>query len=223
MPDQNIPTEEELKTLAAQLGCPSGEMGVEIGKKLHEINLNMTLNTFSCLEVNKGDHLLEPGHGNCSHLPLLLQKLPEMKYTGLEISELMKTEAERINANFVQSRTAQFFHYSGDTIPFKDQSFHRILTVNTIYFWPDPLKTLRELNRVLGPKGKISIGFGQAAFMQQMPVTRYGFNLYDSDTVSTLLEQSGFSKPESYDFKEPIENGTTDSSERQYSVVTATN
>lgn len=221
MPDQNIPSEEELRILAAQLGCPSGEMGIEVGHQLHEINQQMTLNTFRHLEVRNGDQLLELGHGNCSHLPLLLNEVPNLKYTGLEVSDVMKVEAEKINASAVLSNSARFHHYSGETIPFEDHSFDNIMTVNTIYFWPEPLKLLNELRRVLTKGGKISIGFGQADCMKQMPVTQFGFNLFDSNKVAALFEQTGFSDITNYDYKEPVQSFGNAPTEREYSVVTA--
>lgn len=222
MSDQNIPSEEELRTLAAQLGCPSGEMGIEVGHQLHEINQQMTLNTFRCLEVQNGDQLLELGHGNCSHLPLLLNEVPNLKYTGLEVSGVMKEEAKRINASSVLSKSARFHHYSGETIPFEDHSFDSTMTVNTIYFWPEPMKLLNEIKRVLKKGGKISIGFAQADYMKQMPVTQFGFNLFDSNKVTALLEQTGFSDITNYDYKEPVQSYTDTVIEREYSVVTAT-
>lgn len=213
------PTETELRNLAAQLGCPSGEMGVEVGHKLHEINHPMTLNTFKCLRVKTGEKLLEIGHGNCSHLPLLLIEVPGFHYTGLEISDVMTTEAERINAHLVQSETAHFHHYSGESIPFEDQSFNHVMTVNTIYFWPDPLKMLSEIKRVTRGGGKISIGFGKAEYMKQMPVTQFGFNLFNSAMVEELLHDSGFRNLETSGFKEPVQGYTDAVSDREYAVV----
>lgn len=213
------PTEEELRNLAAQLGCPRGEMGVEVGHQLHEINHPMTLNTFRSLGVKTGDTLLEIGHGNCSHLPLLLKEVPNLHYTGLEISNIMKTEAERINAHLVQSENARFHLYSGESIPFEDQSFNHVMTVNTIYFWPDPLKMLSELKRVIRKGGKISIGFGKAEYMKQMPVTQFGFNLFNSAMVEELLQDSGFRNLETSGFKKPVQGYSDAVSDREYAVV----
>jgi ubiquinone/menaquinone biosynthesis C-methylase UbiE len=42
-------------------------------------------------------------------------------------------------------------------LPFGDQQFDKIMTIHTVYFWPEPSQALSELYRVLKPDGKAVI------------------------------------------------------------------
>jgi hypothetical protein len=68
-----------------------------------------------------------------------------LKYYGLEMSELMFQGARQINRNFVSQKQAFFSLYDGNVIPFGNAAFDKIFTVNTIYFWQGPEKLLLEI------------------------------------------------------------------------------
>lgn len=192
-------TNEELQSLASQLKHPSGDKGVEIADMMNETNIGMTKHAIHCLDILPDEAILELGHGNGGHLNYLLQQSAGLKYYGLEISELMKKEAEKINAVFVENKQANFYLYDGLLIPFPDHSFDKIFTVNTIYFWAEPEKLLKELHRVLRQGGKICITFAEESFMKQLPFTQFGFELYDVDKIqklvdATLLKITGIEK-----------------------------
>src|SRR5690606_41725940 len=78
----------DMRELEKQLSCPTGESGLEVAKMMHESNLGMTVNTIDLLEVGDGDFVLELGHGNCAHLELLLKRADDVRYYGLELSEI---------------------------------------------------------------------------------------------------------------------------------------
>lgn len=183
---------KKLRELAVQLRHPQGEKGIEIADMMHETNINMTLHSVSCLNIQDHDRVLELGHGNCGHLPDILGKNKEAAYFGLETSELMYREAMRINESFVQENQAFFHLYDGLYIPFPDHYFHKIFTVNTIYFWTKPEFLLSELYRVLKENGILCITFADEDFMQTLPFTRFGFELYSTEKVNKLIEKTPF-------------------------------
>ena len=89
-------TDKELQELASQLKCPNGIKGVEVADLMNETNISMTLHSIDRLNLLDNDSILELGHGNCAHLPYVLQQKKNLTYHGLEISELMYKEAKRI-------------------------------------------------------------------------------------------------------------------------------
>ena len=71
----------------------------------------------------------------------------------LDIAETMVTEAIAFNAELVAAGQASFRLASAEAIPCPDESFEKVFAVNVIYFWPDPVRALSEMRRVLRAGG----------------------------------------------------------------------
>jgi len=183
---------EALKEIAKQLSQPEGKKGIEIADMMNETNQNMTLHSIRHLNISEHDTLLELGHGNCKHLPFLLQQHFHLSYFGLETSALMHREAQQFNQALIEQQKARFYLYDGKVLPFEDNFFNKIFTVNTLYFWNDPTLMLSELYRVLQSEGRLVITYAQQDFMQKLPFTQYGFTLYDNHQLMKLIKDSPF-------------------------------
>ncbi|UII33569.1 class I SAM-dependent methyltransferase [Fulvivirga ulvae] len=212
-------TETELRQLEKQLGCPSGEMGIELGVTMHETNIGMTLNTIEFLDLHDGNLVLELGHGNCSHLEKLLGKAKNLAYHGLEISTLMHEEAQRINQQVIADHKVDFKLYNGENIPFPESHFDRIMTVNTIYFWKEPEGFINEIGRKLKPNGCLVITFAQKDFMKNLPFVGENFTLYNQRDIEKLVEGSGLAITGYLDKTEEVKSKAGESVERFYSMV----
>lgn len=77
-------------------------------------------------------------------------------------------------------------------LPFDDGTFDAVLSVHTIYFWPDPVAQLREIRRVLRVAGRLTLGlrFASVAAARSFPASVYRF--YSEEQVRALLEHAGF-------------------------------
>lgn len=213
-------TTEELKELAKQFSNPDGENGVQIGHIMNETNISMTKSSWDSLDLKENDSILELGHGNANHLKELLQKAENLKYVGLEISPTMKEEAEKFCIeNNLQNSTC-FQTYDGENIPFEDQAFDKIFTVNTIYFWQSPIDLLNEMNRVLKENGLLSITFTDEETMNKLAVTDYGFTKYNEQSFERLINQSSLKLVNKKPFSEMIKTNMPEMVERKYWVMT---
>jgi ubiquinone/menaquinone biosynthesis C-methylase UbiE len=76
-------------------------------------------------------------------------------------------------------------------MPFEDGSFDRVLTVHTIYFWPDPELALREILRVLKPGGRLILVTDTRG--PPKAIAKHGFSSYSEEQQSELLRTVGFS------------------------------
>lgn len=213
---------EELKTLAEQLRQPDGLKGLEIADNMNETNIKMTFHSIDHLDISNNDHILELGHGNCKHLSYVLKQKNELTYYGLEISELMNNEAKRVNQRFIEGKQALFYMYDGQNIPFEDNHFDKIFTVNTIYFWTDPKLLLAELFRVLKPNGILNITFAQQDFMEQLPFTQFSFTLYDNKKINQLIDTTPFQTVGSDTQTETIKSKTGDIVNRDFTTIILT-
>jgi ubiquinone/menaquinone biosynthesis C-methylase UbiE len=115
----------------------------------------------------------------------------------------MVEEARLLNKIFVASQRAEFLLADADRLPFKSETFDKVFTVNTIYFWDDPGKTLSEIARVLKPEGWIVVAVRPDSVMSHYPFARFGFRLFSSDDLKTLLTENNFYLRNIIERKEP--------------------
>ncbi len=212
-------TEEEIKEIAKQLSCPSGENGIKMGDNMNENNISMTISAINAFDFSDHDTILELGHGNCGHLEMILNKANQIEYTGLDISDLMQEEAQQLNQKHVHNQTASFHLYDGETIPFENEKFDKVMTVNTLYFWQDPKKLISEIYRVLKPKGTFTLVFADKESMQKMPFTKFGFQLYTLNNYKDLLYTTEFKIETIHKFEEKVETKTGQIMERTVLAV----
>ena len=211
--------DKDLKILAQNLAHPQGEKGIEIGEMMNATNIGMTLESIHALMIEDNEHILEIGHGNAGHLKSFLKIAKDLKYTGIDISETMHQEAKNLNIEF--KNQADFVLYEGKKLPFEDKVFDKIFTVNTVYFWENPIDFLNEIYRVLKRNGTFVRTFGQRDFMAKLPVTAYNFKLYNNDEMEELISKSHFKRMKISEKEEDIKSKTGEELiKRVYTVLT---
>lgn len=214
-------TEEDLKRIARQLACPDGEHGIKTGEVMNISNAGMTKAAIYALCLKDEDSVLEIGHGNGAHIANLLKHARGLKYFGADISATMIAQAEHINAELIQQKSVSFSLTDGETLPFETQSLDKVFTVNTIYFWKNPSQYLAKIKRILKPNGSLVIAFADKIFMQKLPFTRYGFNLFEKEAVLDLLKSAGFLEINFQQNEEQIQSNAGNLVDRTYHVASA--
>lgn len=188
--------QEALDEIAEQLSNPTGTKGIEIGEAMNSSNIGMTLATIQKLGINDGDVLLEIGHGNCGHLPHIIDKATDLSYHGLELSPTMHEDAIRKNKALMDQHEVHFQIYDSLPLPYSEDFFDKFMTVNTIYFINNPVAFLAEIYRILKPGGTACITFAQKEFMQGLPFVNNVFRLYNQENFLPLVEKSPFTLTE---------------------------
>jgi SAM-dependent methyltransferase len=107
------------------------------------------------LELGAGDRLLEIGCGG----GLLLRDALAAGCTavGVDHSEDMVQLAREKNAEGVAEGRLEVVRADAADLPFADESFTRAAMVVVFLFLPDPLAALREVHRVLAPRGRLAL------------------------------------------------------------------
>ena len=103
--------------------------------------------------------------------------------------------------------------------PFAQNTFNKILTVNTIYFWENPEEFIKEIYRILKPGGLLAISFADKDFMESLPFTAYGFDLYSKERIYTLAEIAGFKIKDLTSSTDKIRSKTGDEVKRLFYVA----
>ncbi|MBL4651138.1 MAG: class I SAM-dependent methyltransferase [Aureispira sp.] len=212
-------SEKELNELAKQLSCPSGKTGLAVAEQMNKSNISMTLATIEESDLKDGQFVLELGHGNGEHLDLIFHQALDLHYFGLEVSKLMKEAAERNNDVFLINEWATFSLYDGLKLPFDEDIFDVIFTVNTIYFWTSPIQLLKDIHRVLKKGGTCYITFAQKKFMQGLSFTKNEFTMYDDNDIVTLISKTPFKLIDIINKSEQVRSKTGEVVKRDYAIV----
>jgi ubiquinone/menaquinone biosynthesis C-methylase UbiE len=195
--------EQKFRSMAAQLRKPEGEEGIMTAAMLSKGNRHIIHDTFKALNAEAGDNILEIGMGNGFYVKEILEKSESIHYTGCDYSELMVQESEKLNPNSISSGKARFVHAAVTSLPFANNEFDKIFTINTLYFWDNETEALNEIKRVLQPNGKLIIGFRPKHQIEKYPFTKYGFNQFSKADVDKLLSDNGFSIARIFENQEP--------------------
>lgn len=187
-----IINDDELRYLASQCRCPQGIDGIKMGYTMNMTNLTPVLNTIHSLNIQPNDSILELGHGNAGHLAYILSLADSIHYTGLEVSETMCSEALKLNAAYCAAGLSEFSLYDGKSILFNPATFDKVLSVNTIYFWEDPVSLISSLAQTMKKDGLLAITFCDKTFMMQLPFVQYGFNLIETSDMDSLFATQPF-------------------------------
>ncbi len=181
------------KFLAAQLCQPSGIFGkFMMADFLNKHNEKMNHFAVERLDIQPTDKVLDIGFGGGITIEEMLQTIDTGKIYGIDFSQIMVEQAKQKFKLEIESNKVSIEFGDVKQLSFVENTFDRVCTVNTIYFWNDPLASLQEIKRVLKNDGKLVVGIRSADKMRELPVTQYNFRLYDPETVRELLVEAGF-------------------------------
>jgi len=130
--------------------------------------------------------------GNGYFVKIILSIDNSIKYTGCDFSEIMVDEAHKQNENFITSGQAVFLKADANELPFEPETFDKVFSVNTIYFWDSPKIVLAEIWRVLKPKGQITISVRPKSIMEHYPFVKYGFRMFTKEDLTELITNNDF-------------------------------
>jgi SAM-dependent methyltransferase len=111
------------------------------------------------LDVQPGDRVLEIGFGPGVAIRELARRATSGLVVGVDHSEVMVQQARRRNAAAVQAGRVDLRLGTAEHLPVFDAPFDKILAVNSLMFWDDPVDRLVELRGLLRPGGRIAIAF----------------------------------------------------------------
>jgi ubiquinone/menaquinone biosynthesis C-methylase UbiE len=92
-------------------------------------------------------------------IQLLAKSALSGKVVGIDPSEEMVGQATARNAKAIESGPVELRRGSVERLPFGDNTFDRVLAINSMQVWPDAMAGLREIRRVMKPGGRIALGF----------------------------------------------------------------
>jgi SAM-dependent methyltransferase len=178
-----------IAAVRAQFGRPTGPWGRAAALVMTYRPSNRRRNSWavSLLDVRRDDRVLEIGFGPGLATWELSRIAVEGYVCGIDHSELMLRWARRRNADGVRRGLVDLRLGSVDELPEFDAPFDKILTVNTMLFWGEPVARLAELRRRLRPGGLIAV-----AHQPRGPGANDETSAAKGREIAAALDRAGF-------------------------------
>jgi SAM-dependent methyltransferase len=181
------------KFIAGQLRKPSGLFGRFIMiRLLNLINVSMNGKVIEILHLQPEDHVLEVGFGGGDLISKMSHVVTRGHITGVDFSIDAVEACRKRFDGLIKVGTIELLCANIEALPFDADTFTKVCTVNTIYFWPDPIEALNQIHRVLKREGSLLICFNPREVLEKQNLTQHGFRLFESEEVRDLMTTAGF-------------------------------
>lgn len=101
----------------------------------------------------KPRRIIELGCGGGQNVKKLLEKYPNAKIMAFDHSEVSLAKTKALNKDAVEDGIVRLRKGDVGELPFKDDRFDLATAFETVYFWPGPVLSFKEVWRILKPGG----------------------------------------------------------------------
>lgn len=173
--------------LFSQFSQPKGFIGKLVGWIMYKENAAITKWTLSFLDIQPQEHVVEIGFGPGFCIRNLCKTYKGIRITGLDPSHAMVKEANRRNQKWVDEGRVTLLEAKAHKVEGVSQSIDKIVTINNITYWEDPVDTLVRLKSKMRKAGRIAITLqphekGAGDHTAELA----------GDQIRSFLEQAGF-------------------------------
>lgn len=176
---------------------PQGEEGEQMLRRMNESHFPVTEWALGFLDFGDCDQVMDIGCGGGATLMRMSDRVQAGHLVGVDYSNVSVKLSREMNAADIRSGKIEILEASVEKLPFEDERFDKIVTVESFYFWPNPADSLREVLRTLKKGGVFLLvaDIYQTDHMEKKTlenIERYGlFNPTETE-FRELFEQAGF-------------------------------
>ena len=193
----------ENKELIVNARKPVGELGHQILDRMNKSHETMAQWGVSHFDIKEDDLILDIGCGGGKNLERFAEQITTGKVVGLDYSEVSVEKSIELNRKAIDEGKVEVIQVSVSEMPFEDNTFNIITGFETIYFWPDFINDLKEVNRVLKKDGFVF--FCNEAVYREGEMEKYedlvellDMKIYSEDVLKESLEKTGFKDFKAY-------------------------
>lgn len=183
--------------IARQSASPSGVIGHLIASIMVHETQDVNERTVAALEVQPDDSILDIGCGSGLSLSRLAALAPLGRIAGIDPSPVMVARAVRRNHAHVSPGRFDILTAGVEALPFPAGSFSKVMSVHTLYFWPELVPAFGEIARVMKRGGRLVLALrtdADTAALNSFPREVYRFRSVTD--VAQMLRNSGFAVDE---------------------------
>src|SRR6266852_6998340 len=136
---------------------PSGVLGRLIGHLMAIKNKERSWWVLPLLDIHQNDRVLEVGFGSGIDVKRVSEMAIDGFVAGVDHSPVMVEQARRRNAAAIRKGLVEVSFGSASQLPYPDESFDKVFSINVAQFWTDAIEPMREMRRVLRMGGLVAI------------------------------------------------------------------
>ena len=182
-----------LKKFLSNCKKPKGKFGKMIVSAMNKGHAPLALLAFEVCPLKDGESVLDVGCGGGGNLVRILERCPKSRADGIDYSE----ESVACSRKATKKYADRCSILCGDAmrLPYRDETYDRAVSFESIYFWPDPVQGLKEMRRVLKKGGKVIL----ASEMTDPEKGKFwakrceGMTIYTAEELAAFLKKAGFS------------------------------
>jgi len=144
------------------------------------------------MSIQPKDRILEIGFGTGKLIQTMAQHLEGGRIEGVDLSSTMLSVARKRNQKFIDAGTVKLFEGNFDEMPIEKHDFTKACCVNTLYFWPEPERTVKKVAELLIPGGKFMVAFEDVKQLEHRKLNDGVFHLYAKEDVKNLLQHTRY-------------------------------
>jgi len=170
------------------------------GPKMERHHLDITEKTMRLMDLRPGERILDLGCGSGWATRLLARMVGEGpqgfgQVVGVDVSDEMIRQARAASKDF---ENTMFVTGSATQIPWEENFFDKVLSVESFYYYPDQERALAELFRVMAPHGRLFILINlykdNPYSLQWVPKLKVPVHVRSAQEYAELLKAHAFEK-----------------------------
>ena len=194
----------EIKELIVNARKPVGELGHQILDRMNRSHESMAQWGVSHFEVAEDSKILDIGCGGGRNIERFAAQISENgRVVGIDYSEVSVEKSTKLNQESIDKGIVNVLQGSVSDMPFYDETFDIVTGFETIYFWPNFINDLKEVNRVLKKDGLVF--FCNEAVYREGQMEKYDdlvdlldMKIYSEEVLKESLEKTGFKDFKAY-------------------------
>ena len=213
MADADRHMDERAVTEAGNPGNPQGTYGEKMLERMNRSHADVTMWALDQLSFKAGMRALDIGCGGGATMERLAERIKAAggagHVGGIDHSGVSCEASRHYNKDAIQAGQMDVTCASVASLPFPDDSFDIVTTVESFYFWPDPEASLKEVARVVKPGGRFLLvadvyrtpGLAKSTLEN---IEHYHLTVLTPEEYEEMLLDAGFTKARSH-----LKDGTT--------------
>jgi ubiquinone/menaquinone biosynthesis C-methylase UbiE len=186
--------------LVNQVRKPNGKLGRIIARGMNRGHSKLAKWGLSNFSLNPNYIILDIGCGGGGNIKHFAKNVTDGKIYGIDYSETAFDISMKVNKKYIEKGTVEIQKCSVSSLPFKDNYFDLVTGFEAYYFWPELIRDLQEIYRVLKPNGHLILvneGYKSNNEKKMKKVEMWSklgnFPIHTPDEYKEFLKEAGYS------------------------------